>query len=130
MTKWNHNSIKYYHLISISLILTLSGCTLPFITIDGKNTEEFAHYVEEVFKLQNNMTSEIMTIADSDDKPKNFDTILQAEQNMQQHCEALNEYAVRDIDGLTVDLALKNRVMKSAKDCEIAAKAVQKLLFD
>ncbi|CAG0941932.1 hypothetical protein BROC_01653 [Candidatus Brocadiaceae bacterium] len=127
MTKWNSN-VAQHRVISISLSLILSGCTLPFMTIDGKSTEEFAHYVEDVFRLQNSMTSQIMAIGDSDEKPKNFDVILQSEQTMQKQCEPLNEYATRDIEGLSVDLALQKRVADSAKNCETAAKAVKKLL--
>lgn len=124
MTIWNKKS--HFRLIGLGVSLVLSGCSL--VTIDGKTTEEFAVYVEDVFKLQNNMTTRIMEITDSDEKPKNFDTILQKEQAMQKQCESLNEYATREMDGLDVDLALQKRIADSAKSCETAAKAVQQLL--
>jgi hypothetical protein len=113
------------------MTLVLSGCSLPFFGgygAEGQTREEFARYVENVFKLQNSLTSEIMGMADSDDKPANMDALLQAEQNMQKKCEALNEYATLDSDGSSASLLLQTRVAQSAKACETAAKDLQALM--
>jgi hypothetical protein len=43
--------------------LMLSACATPFwggYGPNGQTKEEFSHYVEGVFRLQNSMTSEIM----------------------------------------------------------------------
>lgn len=125
MRQWNKN-LMYSRLSSVVISLMLSACSVPFL--NGMSTEEFAAYVEQVFKLQNSMTTQIMALGDEEEKPKNFDAILQSEQQMQKQCAALNEYATRDIDGVEVDLALKTRVADSAKTCEAAAKNTQKLL--
>ena len=117
--------------ISMLITLVLSGCSLPFLGgygAEGQSSEEFAHYVESVFKLQNSLTSEIIGLADSDDKPANMDALLQAEQSMQKKCEALNEYATLDSDGSNVSVMLKTRVAQSAKECETAAKDLQALM--
>jgi hypothetical protein len=119
--------MRHQCLMFFLMVITLPGCSLPFMS-SGQTTEEFASYVESVFKLQNSMTSQIMALADSDDKPANIDALLQAEQNMQKKCEALNEYAARDSDGLSTGLLLQNRVAQSAKDCETSAKQAQALL--
>jgi flagellar motor protein MotB len=126
MAKWNKNLVTRQSVIGLLMAVTLSGCSLPFM--QGQTKEEFARYVESVFKLQNGMTSQIMALGDSDTKPRNFDALLQAEQDMQKRCEALNEYANRESEGESVGLALQTRVAQSAKDCEAAAKNVQTLL--
>jgi hypothetical protein len=114
------------------LTIILSGCSIPFFSGyggTGQTREEFSRYVENVFKLQNSMSSQMMALADSDEKPKNIDALLQAEQRMQKQCEALNEYATLDSEGSSVSLLLQSRVEQSAKDCETAAKELQVLLL-
>jgi hypothetical protein len=131
MAKWLIDLACLQRLTGLLMALVLSGCTIPFFGgygEKGQTTEEFAHYVESVFKLQNSMTSQIMALADSDEKPANIDVLLQAEQVMQKKCEALNEYAARDSDGQSTGLLLQNRVAQSAKDCETSAKEAQALL--
>lgn len=132
MTKWNRNLVSLSSLTGLLMTIILSGCSLPFLGGYGENgqtREEFTRYVESVFKLQNSMTSEIMGLADSDDKPANMDALLQAEQAMQKKCEALNEYAALDSEGSSASLVLQNRVAQSAKECEKAAKDLQILLL-
>jgi hypothetical protein len=131
MTKWNRNLVSLQGITGLLIAVILSGCSLPFFGSYGENgqtREEFTRYVESVFKLQNSMTSEMMGLADSDDKPANMDTLLQAEQTMQKKCEALNEYASLDSEGSSTSLLLQNRVAQSAKECEKAAKDLQTLL--
>lgn len=131
MAKWLKDLACTQRLMVLLIAAALSGCTVPFFSGyggNGQTQEQFALYVENVFKLQNSMTSQIMALTDSEDKPANFDALLQSEQRMQKKCEALNEYAARDSEGLSTGLLLKNRVAQSAKDCETAAKEVQALL--
>lgn len=131
MTTWNRNLVGFQGMIGLLMTVILSGCSLPFFGGYGENgqtREEFTRYVESVFKLQNSMTSEIMSLADSDDKPANMDALLRAEQSMQKKCEALNEYAALDSEGSSASLLLQNRVAQSAKECENAAKDLQTLL--
>lgn len=132
MAKWNSNLVSPRGLIGLLMTMTLSACSLPFFSgygANGQTREEFTRYVETVFKLQNSMTSQMMALAENDEKPANIDALLQAEQRMQKMCEALNEYAVRDSDGLSIGLLLQRRVEQSAKDCETAAKDLQALLL-
>ncbi|MCX7094838.1 MAG: hypothetical protein NTY50_15495 [Methylobacter sp.] len=108
----------------------LSGCTLPFLSgygANGQSREEFARHVEEVFRLQNQMTSQVMMLLETNDD-QNPPSLMQAEQHMQQACADLNEYVSRDIDGLSSGLFLRRRVEKSAIDCEQAALAIKLLL--
>lgn len=132
MATWNRNLLGFQGIIGLLVTVILSGCSLPFLGGYGENgqtREEFTRYVENVFKLQNSMTSEMMGLADSDDKPADMDALLRAEQSMQKKCEALNQYAALDSEGENVSLLLQNRVAQSAKECEKAAKDLQTLLL-
>lgn len=122
--------IDFPGLMLMTIALFLSGCTAAFwggYGTKGQSREEFTRYVEEVFRLQNGMTSEIMALLENDDA-KNYVALLQAEQHMQEKCAPLNEYASRDIDGLNISFFLRRRVEKSAIDCEQAAQKVKSLL--
>jgi len=132
MVKWNRNLVSLHALIALLLAMLLSGCSIPFFSgygAKGQTREEFSRYVEDVFKLQNSMTSKMMALAENDEKPTNLNALVQAEQRMQKSCEALNEYAERDSDGLSVGLLLQRRVEQTAVDCEKAAKDLQALLL-
>jgi hypothetical protein len=108
----------------------ITGCAVPFwggYGANGQSLEVFEHHVEEVFRLQNQMTSEVMMLMENDEAKK-YKALLEAEQHMQQVCADLNEYVSRDIDGLSNGLFLRRRVEKSAIDCEQAALAIKPLL--
>jgi hypothetical protein len=104
----------------------ITGCAGGY-GANGQSLEVFEHHVEEVFRLQNQMTSEVMMLMESDETKK-YQSLLQAEQHMQQVCADLNEYVSRDIDGLSNGLFLRRRVEKTAIDCERAALAIKPLL--
>ncbi|MDD5578593.1 MAG: hypothetical protein PHY16_04840 [Methylobacter sp.] len=123
--------LNYRGLTLISIAALLSGCATPFFGgygAKGQTKKEFAHYVEDVFRLQNNMTSRVMMLLESDDAIKNNYALFQAEQQMQKVCGPLNEYASRESEGLSAGLFLKRRVEKSAVECEQAAREVKSLL--
>ena len=114
----------------MSLAFIVSGCATPFwggYGENGQTREEFARYVEKVFRLQNSMTSEIMALPETDET-NNHEALLQADQLMQEACGPLNEYVSRESDGLNIEFSLSRRVQKSAVDCEKAALKVQSLL--
>jgi len=117
-------------LIALAIAALMSGCSVPFFDgygANGQSLEEFSHHVEEIFRLQNQMTSETMMLLENDEAKKP-EALMQAEQHMQQVCADLNEYVSRDLDGLDSGLILRQRVEKSAIDCEQAALAVKPLL--
>lgn len=117
-------------LVMLAIASLISGCAVPFLNgygANGQSREDFEHHVEEVFRLQNQMTSEVMMLLETDEVKKP-ETLMQAEQHMQQVCADLNEYASRDMDGLSIGFFLSRRVEKSAIDCEQAALAIKPLL--
>ena len=130
MTMGKKGLVNRQLIIVIAVIPIVSGCVAPFFGgygANGQTLEEFSHYVEKVFRFQNRMTSEVMMLQDSDDIKKS-EALLKAEQTMQRVCTPLNEYVSRDIDGLNIGLFLRQRVEKSAEDCEKSAQQLQSLL--
>ena len=112
------------------MTLLISGCSVPFFGGYGANhqsLEDFKSHVEEIFRLQNQMSSEVIMLVESGEENK-LDALKLAEQKMQKTCADLNEYASRDIDGLSISFSLHRRVEKSAIDCENAALAIKPLL--
>jgi PHP family Zn ribbon phosphoesterase len=128
--KWNRNRVSLQGLMGVLMAIILSGCSLPFFSgygAKGQTREEFTRYVEEVFKLQNRMSSKMMALAEEDEKPAHYNNLLQTEQKMQKMCEALNEYAQIDSDGGSPSLLLQSRVEQTAVDCDKAAKELKAL---
>ncbi|WP_432740504.1 hypothetical protein ABXJ76_10895 [Methylobacter sp. G7] len=119
-------------LVLLVIASLISGCAVPFLGgygADGQSLEAFEHHAEEIFRLQNRMTSEVMILLllESEDAKKH-QALMQAEHHMQQTCADLNEYVSRDIDGLSSGFLLRRRVEKSALDCEQAALELKALL--
>ena len=115
----------------ILLTTLLSACSTPWLGgygASGQTKEEFARYVESVFKFQNQMTSKVMMLLESEDYFGDYEAILQAEQKMREICEPLNEYATRENDGMSIGLFLRRRVEKSAVACDKAARRVDDYL--
>ncbi|MFA6164163.1 MAG: hypothetical protein WC685_12115 [Methylobacter sp.] len=129
MVIWNKDLVNLRSLMMIAVAVILSGCATPFFGYgaNGQSREEFARHVEEGFRLQNSMTSQVMMLLDGGEV-KNSDALVRAEQHMEQICGPLNEYASRDIDGLNIGFLLQRRVEQSAIDCEKAAREVEFLL--
>lgn len=108
----------------------LSSCAGPMLGSYGPighSREEFEHYVEEVFRFQNEMTTKVMMLLETEEK-NNIEQILQSEQRMHQICEPLDVYVSRDMDGLSKSFSLRRQVMKSTSDCDHAAHELNKLL--
>lgn len=103
------------------------GCNSVLLGRYGEQNqtlEAFTQRVENVFKFQNSMTNAVMLM---ETEPSSM--ILDAEQKMQSVCEPLNEYASREMDGLSTDFTLQKRVEKTAISCEKAAQKLQTLLL-
>jgi hypothetical protein len=130
MEKWNNNFCLRNGAL-ILLVATMVGCAIPFsggYGEKGLSRQEFARYVEDVFRAQNKMTSEVMMLLASEDGINSHEDLLQAERQMHEVCAPLNEYAARDIEGRSIGLVLRRNVEKSVSDCEQAALRVKALL--
>lgn len=109
--------------MTVALLLGCNTMLLGSYGEQNQTLEAFAQRVENVFKFQNSMTNAVMLL-----ETEPSETILDAEQKMQLVCEPLNEYASREIDGLSADFALQKRVEQTAVSCEKAAQQLQSLL--
>jgi hypothetical protein len=123
--------VKFLSLMLMGLLLLLSGCSTPLsgrYGAKGLTKEAFTHYVEEVFRLQNSMTSELMALQESDGVNNHDEALLKAEQSMQEACAPLNEYVSRESDGSNTGIFLGQQIEKTATDCEQAAQRVKQQL--
>ncbi len=114
----------------INLLLSVGCASLPFSGYgpDRQSLEDFEKRVEAAFRLQNKMTSEMMLLQDADIPKENQEVILAAEEEMRSKCGDLNEYASRDIDGLSKSFLLQRRVENSVAACESAARLLDTLI--
>ena len=110
--------------VSASLLFGCNSVLLGRYGEQNQTLEAFTQRVENVFKFQNSMTNAVILM---ETEPSSM--ILDAEQKMQSVCEPLNEYASREMDGLSTDFTLQKRVEKTAISCEKAAQKLQTLLL-
>ncbi len=96
---------------------------------NGRPGQSFSEYAENVFRLENRLTSEVMMLSDTDGTA-NLPAIVQAEQRMHQACQALNDYATQKTEGRGVGIWLPIRARQSAVACENAAKTLQAALAE
>lgn len=120
----NKNTLKA---VSIVILVVIQSCAMTYGP-DHQGRDEFERRVEAAFRLQNQMTSELMLIQSDGSDLKEHAPIILAEQVMEQQCRHLNEYASLDIEGVNKSLLLLKRVENSVVDCEKSARKVEELL--
>jgi len=99
-----------------SMLLTGCGTLVkPF-----QATDRIAEYAESLFMHQNALTQQLMMHYDeSNNWSKNDETVVeQAELQMFDACQLLNEYANREIEGRKMNVFFKRRVKKSFAGCD------------
>jgi len=121
--------VSHRSLVVVLFAMLLPGCGWLWGSygVKGQSREEFERYVENVFRLQNSLTSEVMMLQETEDF-KSPEQLLQAEQHMRRQCAALNEYVARDVDGQSSGFLLRRRVENTAAECERAAKDLRELI--
>jgi len=121
--------VSHRSLIAVIFSMLLPGCGWLWGSYgaNGQSREEFERYVEDVFRLQNSLTSEVMMLQETDEL-KSSERVQQAEQLMRQQCDSLNEYVARDVDGQSSSFLLRRRVEKTAVECERAARDLEALI--
>lgn len=121
--------MSHRSLVVVLFAMLLPGCGWLWGSygVKGQSREEFERYVENVFRLQNSLTSEIMMLQESEEL-NSPEQLLQAEQHMRQQCASLNEYVARDVDGQSSGFLLRRRVEKTAAECERAATDLRDLI--
>ncbi len=116
-------------IIMVVVINALQGCTVPSPKRYWDKAVDFRDYAEQVFRRQNQINSEILMLLDEDvDDSESYAKLIEAEQNLQEQCQLLNEYAVRERDGVEITLLFKQKVQASVDDCETAMQEADLLL--
>lgn len=114
---------KLVIVINIALLLGCNTMLLGSYGEQNQTFDAFAQRVETIFKFQNSMTNAVMSL-----ETEPSEAILEQEQKMYAACESLNEYASREMDGLSADFTLQKRVEQTAVSCEKVAQQLQSLL--
>jgi hypothetical protein len=123
---------RFLYLPLLAAANLLAGCmTLGDIPGGEDDPQSFAAYAEDVFRRQNNATSEVMTLSpDQVGDAAQYEALLSAEKNMQSACELLNDYAQRTQDGENTNLLFRSRVGIAVKNCDRATYKLETLLED
>jgi len=111
-------------------VSSLPGCALLSTGFEDDSRYTLREHVEDIFRRQNNATSEVMMLSMEEFESEEFIDLTVAEEEMENACAALNEYAVRARDQLSTGFWLKNRVLNSIDECEGATQIVESLLKD
>lgn len=118
-------------LAAMTLALLASACTVT--SLDGRRmpvrSDDFANYVESVFRDQNDVANDLVLILDAAD-PGSIDyaALEDAEFDLFEACRGLNEIASSRRDGESIGGLKALRRARRAPDCERAADAAAELL--
>jgi hypothetical protein len=113
---------------SLILIFFLIGLTVSCASVpDQAGSASFAEYAEQVFRHQNKLISEIMSLADSEEIAESA-SIEQSEQAMRDACHLLNEYAEHEMNGETLGLQDKVKLQNSIQGCERSVNQLESML--
>lgn len=119
-------TLSGYNTFLIAALLVLqSGCApLP---PRAQHYKSFAKYAESVFRHQNELTSRLIMMNDYDDI-KDDKKLQHAEQEMNDACYPLNEYAEHEMAGKPAGLFFMHRVQASIEKCDRKIQKLEALL--
>jgi hypothetical protein len=94
--------------------------------------EEFAKYVEHVFRYHNQVMAELIESASdrTEQSSRTFKELTFAEKHMVTVCEPLNEVVTETLSGQNIGLQLKMKLVEAAPACESATQIVDKLIAE
>ena len=112
----------------ICLLVLMPGCALmPEISSNDKSVS-ISERVDALFFRQNKASSEVMMLSIEEFDSPELEELIEAESEMQEACEALNEYVIRLVDQLSLGLSLQRRVYSSIDECDEATTDMESLL--
>ncbi len=128
----SHLRLRVFPLV-LALSSILSGCaSITTITPDGQKTtrsrEEFEHYVESVFRRQNQASLEVGQLLDEEIDPKNSRQLELAERRMLDACGALNQVVRHEMDRDDPGILLELEVRDTIGDCDFATRILEQLI--
>ena len=108
-----------------------SGCA-PVTTLDGQRlsirSEAFADYVEEVFREQNRVATELAFALEDSNDPDRVEALEIAEEGLLAACAELNALAAARRDGARMGPRQGLAAARRAPDCERASADASRLL--
>jgi hypothetical protein len=118
-------------LVFLGPVLGLGGCAVT--TLDGHSlqprSDEFAAYVEAVFRRQNELAVELeLALDDAAPGSERYLTLEQAEVDLLTACSGLNALAAARRDGAKPGGLTALKRARQAPECERASRAVAALL--
>ncbi|MCQ8103144.1 hypothetical protein NP590_03405 [Methylomonas sp. SURF-2] len=109
-------------LLTVTLLGAAACSTLPPA---AKDFDNFSDYVESVFRHQNLLSSRLMMLSEA---MAENETLEDAEQDMNDACHLLNEYADHEMSGESMGLFFKRRVKASIEECDKKIHILEALL--
>lgn len=123
------------HGLWLTALAIVSGCTTitthkPSGEEIVMSQEEFAQYVEHVFRHHNQVMAELIetSLERADQDPADAHKLTTAEHNMVNACEPLNEMVSETLSGENVGLKLQMKLVDAVPACEEASQAVEELM--
>jgi hypothetical protein len=131
----NYISPSLQFVAILAAALSLVGCsTITTRMASGKklvmSQEEFAKYVEHVFRYHNQVMNELMESAEDADEMDSAETraLSAAEAKMVEICQPLNEVVSESLSGQSVGLQTQMELVDTVPACEEASRIVDDLM--
>jgi len=118
------NQQIYFTMLISSLLL--ASCTVVQKPFELK--QHATEYAETLYKRQNLATQQVMFLLEEDISAEEEEQLSDAELEMYQACELLNEVASREQEGEAISLYFKKQVQGSFNACDDSVKKMELLL--
>lgn len=114
--------------IFILFLLFIPACSWNIESIELMDQDRIRMQLEDLFKRQNNASSAVMMLTMDSPEAEQFEDLLDAEQEMLEACDPLNEYAVRELEHMDLGIMLKQQVLRAMDVCTEATDYTEKLI--
>jgi len=118
-----------YKPFSIIAAVVLASTACSSLPPAAQQYNSFAEYAEAVFRHQNQITSRIMMMSETDVFSEN-NRLQNAEQAMNDACHLLNEYAEHEMNGDSMGIFFQRRVQASIENCDDKIQTLENMLVE
>jgi L-lactate utilization protein LutC len=128
------SALRRFLLVGLPVLLLLGCVSVKTRKPNGEEVvmskDQFAQYVEHVFRYHNQVMTELMESSEErlQQSPATASALKNAERSMISACEPLNEVVSETLSGENVGLKLKMQLSDAVPACEAASQAVEKLI--
>jgi len=123
----NHRLRCFFYAGFLLVFSHLTGCAL---IADFWQQDALAAQGEAVFRRQNEITSQVMLLSETELSAPELQKLQHAEARMQQDCQLLNDYARRAIEDESMDLSFQQQVKNSIQGCEASIQKIEATLTE